>query len=112
MRALKGYEPPADVDERFAAVCREALRLESGVDLKAVRLDDDAEKAGVLMALERAFGGHSVPNSLLHRIETLDHAFRYYSAPVDTSTPYEKLHAEQVRWKDSLLKAWSHNRLQ
>jgi len=98
MRAVKGYSPPADVDDRFAAVCREALPgLESGVDLKAVRLDDDAEKARVLLALERAFGGHAVPNSLLHRIETLDHAFRYYSAPVDTRTPYEKLHAEQER---------------
>ena len=47
MRAVKGYSPPADVDDRFAAVCREALPgLESGVDLKAVRLDDDAEKGG------------------------------------------------------------------
>ena len=46
MRALKGYDPPEDVVERFAAVCRETLQLESGVDLKAVRLDDDAEKGG------------------------------------------------------------------
>ena len=47
MRAVKGYSPPSDVDDRFAAVCREALPgLESGVDLKAVRLDDDAEKGG------------------------------------------------------------------
>ena len=59
---------------------------------------DSETKARVLVALEGAFGGHSVPNSLLHRIETLDHAFRYYSAQVDTRTPYEKLHAEQVRY--------------
>ena len=26
MRALKGYDPPEDVDERFASVCREALQ--------------------------------------------------------------------------------------
>ena len=54
MRAVKGYSPPADVDDRFAAVCREALPgLESGVDLKAVRLDDDAEKGELAAPLPR-----------------------------------------------------------
>ena len=54
MRAVKGYSPPADVDDRFAAVCREALPgLESGVDLKAVRLEDDAEKGKLAAPLPR-----------------------------------------------------------
>ncbi len=40
-------------------------------------------QAKVLLALESAFDGHSVPNSLLHRIDTLDKAFHFYSTPVD-----------------------------
>jgi hypothetical protein len=59
------------------------------------------DKAQLLLALDSAFS-HSVPNSLVHRIATLDHAFRFYCTPVDVRTPYEKLHADQVRWGTEL----------
>ena len=76
-------------------MCREALQLEeSGADLTAVRLDNQARGR---VCCSPSFGGHLVPISLLHRIQTLDHAYRYYSAPVSSRTPYEKLHAEQEK---------------
>ena len=35
LRALKGYEPPSDAAERFAAVCQEGVRRPLGAELAA-----------------------------------------------------------------------------
>lgn len=34
---------------------------------------------------------HSVPNALLHKIETLEQLRLFYMTPVDVRTPYDKL---------------------
>ena len=60
------------------------------------RLNDNKTKAKLLVALSQAFGDHSVPNSLLHTLPTLDEVFLFYNTKVDVRTPYEKLNSEKV----------------
>ena len=99
LRAYKPYDPPADLDQRFVRVCAETIPDifdgKSKTDLKSVVLDRDA-RARVLKALEKEFN-HSVPNSLLHTITSLDNAFLFFSTKVDVRTPYEKLYQEKSK---------------
>ena len=59
-------------------------------------MDDNKAKAKLLRALSEAFGNHSVPNSMLHTLPTLDEVFLFFNTKVDVRTPYEKLHSEKV----------------
>ena len=57
---------------------------------------DSSKRSKLLIALEAEFK-HSVPNSLLHTMTSLDHVFLFYSTKVDVRTPYDKLHDEKSR---------------
>lgn len=54
------------------------------------RLDDINKRFAVFNACFKEFQ-HSIPNSLLHTIETLDDVLKFYSTPVSAITPYENL---------------------
>jgi len=96
-RPYKSYTPPADLDEVFVATCAKTLpELSTGADLSKIRLEGD-NKARVLNALSKAVGGHDVPNSLVHTIDSLDKALTFYSTPVDSATSYERMAAAQSR---------------
>ena len=74
-------------DSRFAKVASEVLGAEFNEkrsDISGIGLEADPEAKGrLLMAMEKEFGGHNVPNSLLHTMKSLDHVFHFYSTRVD-----------------------------
>lgn len=93
LRAFKPYEPPQDVEERFMTICSEVVpgfNKGQSHEISQIALDTPL-KAKLLKALEREFQ-HTVPNSMLHTMTSLDHVFLFYNSRVDTRTPYEKLH--------------------
>lgn len=72
--------------------------MSPGADISAISLESsEVNKGRLLLSMERAFDGHTVPNSMVHTMTTLDRLFHFYSTRVDMRTPYEKLHDDQGR---------------
>ncbi|XP_045490872.1 39S ribosomal protein L50, mitochondrial [Colias croceus] len=84
LRPNKPWDPPTNIQETVLKIC-----TSSG-------LKDDSEfeslevKFNVLKACYEETG-HSVPNSLLHTIETVDDLLDFYETPVDVCTPFDAL---------------------
>ncbi|KAL4707409.1 hypothetical protein ACJJTC_008594 [Scirpophaga incertulas] len=84
LRPYKQWEPPANIEETINKICSEnGLNIDSDLD----SLD---KKFVVLNACYKETG-HSVPNSLLHTIETIEGLVEFYKTPVDTTTPFDSL---------------------
>ncbi|KAL0842459.1 hypothetical protein ABMA28_014556 [Loxostege sticticalis] len=84
LRPNKPWDPPANIEETVLKIC-----ADNG-------LKPDAEFQGLetkFVVLNACFKetGHSVPNSLLHTIETVDDLKEFYRTPVDTITPFDAL---------------------
>ncbi|XP_030745218.1 39S ribosomal protein L50, mitochondrial isoform X2 [Sitophilus oryzae] len=86
LRPQKEYVPPADVNKTLSVIFQEVLGTEQ-LDTKVVDLNDRFK----LFATCFSQIGHSIPNSLLHQIETLKDVVKFYETPVDVRTPYDKL---------------------
>jgi len=96
-RPYKSYTPPRNFDSVFVSTVTGVIPdLAPGSDLSAVKLEGDT-KVRVLNALSRALGGHDVPNSMVHTIDSLDKALTFYSTPVNPETSYERMAAAQAR---------------
>ncbi|XP_044759817.1 39S ribosomal protein L50, mitochondrial [Coccinella septempunctata] len=83
LRPQKDYTPPKDADKSLDEIFNSVLGQEK-------KLSNLPQKTEVLRACFSKFQ-HSVPNSLLRTIKTLDDIRNFYNTPVDTSTPYDKL---------------------
>ncbi|XP_037301636.1 39S ribosomal protein L50, mitochondrial-like [Manduca sexta] len=78
LRPNKPWDPPADIEKTILKICADnGLNEESNFEALE-------SKFNVLKACYEETG-HSVPNSLLHTIES------FYMTPVDTRTPYDAL---------------------
>ncbi|XP_036142999.1 39S ribosomal protein L50, mitochondrial isoform X2 [Monomorium pharaonis] len=86
LRPQKSYEPPENSAVRIDAIC--ASQAVSTDD--DTRLEDPLLRFKLFVACEEEFK-HSIPNSLLYTIETVGELKRFYSTPVDSTTPYEAL---------------------
>lgn len=86
LRPQKSYEPPEDTTERIDRLC-ESQAVPANDDAK---LEDLALRFKLFTACEKEFK-YSIPNSLLHAIESIGDLKRFYSTPVDSRTPYEAL---------------------
>jgi len=98
-RPYKAYTPPKDFELKFMQILAKTLPAFSGKeqhDLSKMALSGDT-KALVLNALSRELGGHDVPNSLVHTMNSLDKVFTFYSTPVDARTSYERMEAAAAR---------------
>ncbi|CAG9784043.1 unnamed protein product [Diatraea saccharalis] len=84
LRPNKQWEPPFDIEEIVLKIC-----TSNGLDANA-EFDGLDKKFLVLNACYKETG-HSVPNSLLHTIETVDDLKEFYKTPVDTKTPFDAL---------------------
>ena len=91
-RPLRKYSVPSDVDERFASICQKVLSLTPGgkTNLNEVKIEG-VIKTQLLASLAEAFGGHRLPNSLLHTMTSLDKVLTFYSTGVDMLSPYDRL---------------------
>lgn len=92
LRAYRPYSPPKDLDTRFIKTCSEALgEAVKKEDFSTISFDSKSAKFKVLSALNKEFE-HSVHNSRLHEMVTLDDLYIFYESPIDVRTPYEQLH--------------------
>ncbi|XP_039747389.1 39S ribosomal protein L50, mitochondrial [Pararge aegeria] len=84
LRPNKPWDPPADIDETIVKICSDnGLKTDSELDSLELKYT----------VLKACFDetGHSVPNSLLHTIETVDDLRQFYETPIDTKTPFDSL---------------------
>uniref|UniRef100_A0A2M4BYQ9 Large ribosomal subunit protein mL50 n=1 Tax=Anopheles marajoara TaxID=58244 RepID=A0A2M4BYQ9_9DIPT len=85
LRAVKPYQPPANVEEQLQSIAKA-----SGItDPKAV-FSGSEQKFAFLTACSDAFG-HSVPNSVLHEVLTVEDALVFYQTPIDTRLPLDAI---------------------
>ena len=78
------------MEKRFAQVCQKVLALPNSSNLTQVKLEG-ASKVQLLACLAESFGGHRVPNSLLHTMTSLDKVLTFYCTKVDMLSPYDRL---------------------
>jgi len=97
-RPYAAYSPPNNLDDIFVQTVARVVPdlVGPNADMSRVRLEGDT-KARVLNALSKAVGGHDVPNSIVHTIDSLDKALTFYSTPVDSQTSYERMASAQSR---------------
>ncbi|XP_076275780.1 mitochondrial ribosomal protein L50 [Rhynchophorus ferrugineus] len=91
LRPRKEYIPPTDLDNLLQKLFQETLG-NTNLDTRLINLD---ERYRVFTACYEAFN-HSVPNSHLHQIETLKDIRDFYSTPVDTGTPLDKMRTMEL----------------
>jgi len=94
-RSWRPFQPPQNAEKVFFVALEKCYGKEwtSVVrDFSQVTLNGE-KKAHLLAVLAEDFGGHRVPNSLLHTMTTLDKVFSFYSTPVSEQSPYDKLEA-------------------
>lgn len=86
LRPLKPYQPPENVEEQFESI---TFKYAKGLSPKS-DIKEPLVKFQILAECYEAFQ-HSVPNSQLHRMNTIDDILEFYKTPVDTLTPLEHL---------------------
>nr|KAF7415983.1 hypothetical protein H0235_012575 [Vespula pensylvanica] len=112
LRSIKPYDPPSDVNERIDKICA-SQQISTGDEAK---LEGGLSRFKIFAACAEEFK-HSVPNSLLCIIETVEDKTicelnlreprlttflfagdlkEFYHTPVDTATPLETLRRMQL----------------
>ncbi|XP_018318979.1 39S ribosomal protein L50, mitochondrial [Agrilus planipennis] len=86
LRSQKEYQPPEDLESKLEKIFQGAL---GSSDLK-YKLNDLNKRFTVLNSCFLEFQ-HSIPNSMLHQIETLEDVVKFYSTPLNKVTPLDTL---------------------
>ncbi|CAK1545072.1 unnamed protein product [Leptosia nina] len=84
LRPNKPWDPPVDIEEKILKIC-----VSNGLNTNS-EFDSLALKFSVLNSCYEETG-HSVPNSLLHTIETVDDLLSFYETPINVLTPFDAL---------------------
>ena len=92
-RPWRPYQPPKNMEATFAKVCSAIFADKWSTISKDFSNApvQGLEKAKLLSVLAEEFGGHRVPNSLLHTMTTLDQIFTFYSTAKSDLSPYDRL---------------------
>lgn len=91
LRPLKGYTPPENVEEKLNTILAthaNNLSLNSQIKEPLIQFK-------ILEACSESFQ-HSVPNSQLHKMNSVGDILEFYQTPVDTLTPLEHLKASDL----------------
>ncbi|XP_055609726.1 39S ribosomal protein L50, mitochondrial [Uranotaenia lowii] len=90
LRSAKPYMPPDNVEQ-------EILKLAQTANIKdsTQAFADQKQKFEFLSACFAAFK-HSVPNSQLHEIKTIEDTIQFYQSPIDTTLPLDALKTVQL----------------
>ncbi|KAG5900633.1 hypothetical protein JTB14_005910 [Gonioctena quinquepunctata] len=86
LRPQKGYIPPENIDQQLKDIFQSVL----GSTNDSTKLTDLNKKFALFYKCADTLG-HSVPNSLLHHLETLRDVKIFYKSPIDTTTPLDKM---------------------
>ncbi|XP_049542394.1 uncharacterized protein LOC125955320 [Anopheles darlingi] len=85
LRAVKPYQPPPNVEEQL-----ESIAKANGITDRKGVFGGSEQKFAFLAACSEAFG-HSVPNSVLHEVLTVEDALVFYQTPIDTRLPLDAI---------------------
>ncbi|XP_052860776.1 uncharacterized protein LOC128267867 [Anopheles cruzii] len=83
LRAVKPYTPPDNVCEQL-----QSLAKAQGITDQKRSFNGLEQKFAFLTACSETFG-HSIPNSLLHEVHSVDDALVFYQTPIDTRLPLD-----------------------
>ncbi|KAK7076811.1 hypothetical protein SK128_009019 [Halocaridina rubra] len=83
LRNQKAYTPPKDVKSKVLDICKKHMGNET-------LFPDFKTKFSVLVQCSQSLQ-HSVPNSLIHRINNIDELIVYYATPVSTTVPLDMM---------------------
>ncbi|CAH0563746.1 unnamed protein product [Brassicogethes aeneus] len=86
LRSQIEYSPPEDLEVKLNAISSKIL----GNSKDDEKISDLNQRFKLFTACNNEFK-HSIPNSLLHSIETLGDVKKFYSTSVDVRTPLDKL---------------------
>ncbi|XP_078038987.1 mitochondrial ribosomal protein L50 [Augochlora pura] len=86
LRYHKPYDPPKDACSRIDRICEDQSISTSS----ETQLTDPLQRFHLFIACEKEFQ-HSVPNSMLFSIETIDDLKIFYQTPVGTTTPLDRM---------------------
>lgn len=86
LRSQKPYTPPNSVKTKLNEIFQEIL----GTTDKNTPIKDLNKRYALFVACSEQLQ-HSIPNSLLHTIETTGDIEKFYETPVETVTPLDKL---------------------
>ncbi|XP_067645165.1 large ribosomal subunit protein mL50 [Eurosta solidaginis] len=86
LRSQKSYSPGSNIVEAVHAIC-DNLKIPKSIGYKLKNLE---EKFRILDACYKNFQ-HSVPNSQVHEMQSIDDVVQFYETPVNTTTPYDAL---------------------
>uniref|UniRef100_T1I7I6 Large ribosomal subunit protein mL50 n=3 Tax=Rhodnius TaxID=13248 RepID=T1I7I6_RHOPR len=84
LRCQKSYQPPENLENTLKSIVNNILGSTSFQSIS------HSQKYQVLSTCAEVYN-HSVPNSILHQIETYDDLKKFYSTPVDTVLPLERM---------------------
>ena len=94
-RAYKAFTPPENIHEIVLTAAKDILNItEQNADLRKIPLGSQENKFKLLNHLATKLN-HAVPNSLLHRINSVEKVLQFYRAQVSDTNPYEKLEIKQ-----------------
>lgn len=84
LRAQNAYNPPADLVNRFKSICITVFGSETA------KLNNSCNKFELLNACRQEFC-HTVPNSLLHTLESTDDVLNFYKTSIDINIPLDAM---------------------
>lgn len=85
LRAVKPYDPPQNVDEQVYKIAKD-----SGITNPTQPFSGTEQKFAFLSTCSDALG-HSVPNSILHDVHTVEDAVVFYQTAIDTRLPLDAI---------------------
>lgn len=86
LRPQRPYSPPDDVKSKLQNIFQQVL----GTTDKNTPIKDLNKRYSLFVACSEQLQ-HSIPNSLLHTIETTGDVQKFYETPIETTTPLDKL---------------------
>lgn len=103
LRPQKDYTPPDDVEIQLEAIFKSVL----GTTSRETKVTDLDEKFKLFKMCSDKIG-HTIPNSLLHSITTLEQVVQFYKTPIDVRTPLDKMKTMEL--PENLHVEYNYNR--
>ncbi|XP_076030579.1 mitochondrial ribosomal protein L50 [Oratosquilla oratoria] len=85
-RNQKPYAPPSDVQQKVLKFCEKYLQSSEA----GTTIHDQKIKYLLLNECGKAFS-HAVPNSLMHKITSVEELLTFYMTPVETTVPLDMM---------------------
>lgn len=86
LRPTQPYNPPEDVEGTLNQILKDVV----GAVERNTKITDLNVRHNLFAKCSEIFN-HTIPNSMLHQIETIGQVVDFYSTGVDTRTPMDKM---------------------